>query len=48
MDDVVEVLVNAIQQPQQELLGVVLGVATELQGALRHHVLKDNRRSMGP
>lgn len=42
MDNVVEVFVNSIQQPQEELLGIVLGVAPELKGALRHHILQIN------
>lgn len=39
--DMVEVFVNSVQQPEEELLGVVLGVALELEGALRHHILRD-------
>lgn len=38
--DRVDVLVHSVQQPQQELLGVVLSVPFELQGVLRHGVLK--------
>lgn len=42
VDNVVEVLMDSIQQPQEEFLGVVLGIASELKGALRHHVLQHN------
>ncbi len=36
----VEVLVNSIQQPEEEFLGVMLGVPLELKGALGHHILQ--------
>lgn len=42
----VEVFVDSIQQPEEELLGVVLGVALELQGALRHHILQRDKQIM--
>ncbi|TNN49084.1 hypothetical protein EYF80_040689 [Liparis tanakae] len=45
VDDVVEVLVDSVQQPQEELLRVVLGVALELQGALGHHVLQRDKHN---
>lgn len=41
----VEVFVNSIQQPEEELLRVVLGVALELQGALGHHVLQRDKHN---
>lgn len=31
---------NSIQQPEEEFLGIVLGVTLELKGALRHHILQ--------
>lgn len=34
MNDVVEVFVNSVQQPEEEFLGIVLGVTFELNGAL--------------
>lgn len=40
VNDVVKVFVNSIQQPEEELLGVVLGVSFKLNGALGHHVLQ--------
>lgn len=40
----VQVLVNPVQQPQQELLGVVLSVAFELGGVLGHSVLQGKER----
>lgn len=40
MDDLVEVFMDSVQQPEEEFLGVVLGVSSELKGALRHHVLQ--------
>lgn len=40
VNDVVEVFVNSIQQPEEELLGIVLGVPFKLNGALGHHVLQ--------
>lgn len=40
VDDLVEVFVHSVEQPEQELLGIVLGVSSELKGALRHHVLQ--------
>lgn len=40
VNDVVKVFVNSIQQPEEELLGVVLGVPFKLNGALGHHVLQ--------
>lgn len=33
-DDLVEVFVNSIEQPEEEFLGVVLGVSPELKGTL--------------
>lgn len=39
VSDVVEVFVNSIQQPEQEFLGIVLGVPLELERAPGHHVL---------
>lgn len=40
----VEVFVNSIQQPEEELLGIVLGVTLELQGALGHHILQRGKQ----
>lgn len=40
VDNMVEVFMNSIQQPEEEFLGIVLGVPLELKGALRHHVLQ--------
>lgn len=40
MSDMVEVLVNSIQQPEEEFLGIVLGVPLELESALGHHILQ--------
>lgn len=52
MNDVVEVFMNSIQQPEEKFLGVVLGVTLELKGALRHHILRHTgetcRVSRGP
>lgn len=39
VSDVVEVFVNSIQQPEEEFLGIVLGVPLELESAPGHHVL---------
>lgn len=39
VSDVVEVFVNSIQQPEEEFLGIVLGVPLELQSTPGHHVL---------
>lgn len=41
VNDVVEVFVNSIQQPEEEFLGVMLGVTFKLNGALWHHVLQE-------
>lgn len=38
--DGVEVLVHSVQQPQQELLGVVLSVPFKLRGVFGHRVLQ--------
>lgn len=43
MDDVVQVFMDSIQQPEQELLRVMLGVSLELQGALGHHILQQEK-----
>lgn len=40
VNDVVKVFVNSIQQPEEEFLGIMLGVSFKLNGALRHHVLQ--------
>lgn len=40
VSDMVEVLVNSIQQPEEEFLGIVLGVPLELESALGHHILQ--------
>lgn len=40
MSDMVEVFVNSIQQPEEEFLGIVLGVPLELESALGHHILQ--------
>lgn len=34
VDDVVEVLVNPVQKPEEELLGIVLRITLKLEGAL--------------
>lgn len=50
VDDVVEVFMNSIQQPEEKFLGIVLGVTLELKGALWHHILQQirkNRRGFG-
>jgi len=41
--DGVEVLVHSVQQPQQELLSIVLSVPFELGGILRHGILQTNK-----
>lgn len=43
MNDMVEVFVYSVQQPEQEFLGIMLGVTFELKGALRHHILQHKR-----
>lgn len=40
VNNVVKVFVNSIQQPEEEFLGIMLGVTFKLNGALRHHVLQ--------
>lgn len=40
VDNIIEVFVNSVQQPEEEFLGIVLGVPLELKGALRHHILE--------
>lgn len=40
VNDVVKVFVNSIQQPEEEFLGIVLGVTFKLNGTLGHHVLQ--------
>lgn len=45
VNDVVEVFVNPIQQPEEEFLGVMLGVTFKLNGALWHHVLQETRKT---
>lgn len=40
VNDVVKVFVNSIQQPEEEFLGIMLGVTFKLNGTLRHHVLQ--------
>lgn len=44
VDDMVEVFMNSIQQPEEELLGIVLGVTLELKGTLRDHVLQHDKQ----
>lgn len=48
VDDVVQVFMNSIQQPEEEFLGVVLGVTPELEGALGHHILQQTGRPLAP
>lgn len=40
VDDVIEVFMNSVQQPEEEFLGIVLGVTPELKGTLGHHILQ--------
>ena len=40
VDDLIEVFMNSVKQPEEEFLGIVLGVTFELKGALRHHILQ--------
>lgn len=40
VDNLVEVFMDSVEQPEEEFLGVVLGITLELQGALRHHILQ--------
>lgn len=40
VDNVVEVFMDSVQQPEEELLGIMLGVTLELKGAPRHHILQ--------
>lgn len=42
-----QVLVHAIQQPEQELQGIVLGIALELSAILGDCVLKEQRKTRG-
>ena len=42
-----QVLVHAIQQPEQELQGIVLGIALELSTVLGDCVLKEQRKTRG-
>ena len=42
-----QVLVYAIQQPEQELQGIVLGVALELSAVLGDCILKEQRKTRG-
>lgn len=42
-----QVLVHAIQQPEQELQGVVLGIALELSAVLGDCILKEQRKTRG-
>lgn len=39
LDQMVQVFVDPVQEPEEELLGVVLGRPAELERTLRHHVL---------
>lgn len=39
----VEVFVNSIQQPEEEFLGIVLGVTLELKSALGNHILQQDK-----
>lgn len=45
VDDMVEVFMNSVQQPEEELLGIVLGVTLELKGAPRHHILQRDKHT---
>lgn len=43
---VVQIFVDSVEQPEQELLRIVLGVPTVLHGVLGHDVLRRNRGGM--
>ena len=46
MDQMVQVFMDSVQQPEEELLGVVLGRPAELEGALRHHILSHRKQDV--
>ena len=46
LDQMVEVFMDSIQEPEEELLGVMLGCPAELEGTLRHHILSHRKQDV--